>query len=117
VDSLLRKSRAGVLDPEQFTSMAQVLMCCSNVGLQWQTRNRITVREKNVGLRNFLALEQTGGRTGTGALRLEKRKISSGRRTAKSLRAFFSDCVSPTRKCIAALSAKSDILTPLKLES
>jgi hypothetical protein len=24
-----------VLDQEQFTSMAQMLMCCSNVGLQW----------------------------------------------------------------------------------
>jgi hypothetical protein len=31
-----------VLDPEQFTSMVQIGMCCWNVGLQWQARNRST---------------------------------------------------------------------------
>jgi hypothetical protein len=73
-----------VLDPEQFTSMVQMLMCCSNVGLQWQTRNRSTVREKNGGLTQLLALEQSGGRTGA----LLSKNID---RTAKSLYAFFSE--------------------------
>jgi hypothetical protein len=61
-------------------------MCCSNVGLQWQTRNRSTVREKNGGLTQLLALEQTGGRTGA----LLSKNID---RTVKSLHAFFSDYV------------------------
>jgi hypothetical protein len=73
-----------VLDQEQFTSMVQMLMCCSNVGLQWQTRNRSTAREKNGGLTQLLALEQPGGRTGA----LHSNNID---RTAKSLHAFFSD--------------------------
>jgi hypothetical protein len=73
-----------VLDPEQFTSMVQMLMCCSNIGLQWQIRNRSTVREKNGGLTQLLALEQSGGRTGA----LLSKNID---RTAKSLYALFSD--------------------------
>jgi hypothetical protein len=60
------------------------LMCCSNVGFQWQTRNRSTVREKNGGLTQPLALEQSGGRTGA----LLSKNVD---RTAKSLLAFFSD--------------------------
>jgi hypothetical protein len=38
-----------VLDSEQFTSMAQVLMCCWDAGLQWQTRSRIAARQKMMG--------------------------------------------------------------------
>jgi hypothetical protein len=80
------------LDPEQFTSILQVLMCCSNAGFQWQTRNRSTVREKNGGLTQLLALEQSGGCTGA----LLSKNID---RTAKSvyLYAFFSD--SGVRSC------------------
>jgi hypothetical protein len=47
-------------------------------------RNRSTVREKNGGLTQLLALEQSGGRTGA----LLSKNID---RTAKSLCAFFSD--------------------------
>jgi hypothetical protein len=39
-------------------------MRCWNVGLQWQSRNRSTVREKNGGLAKRLALALSGGRTG-----------------------------------------------------
>jgi hypothetical protein len=75
-----------VLDPEQFTSMVQMLMCCSNAWLLWQTRNRSTVREKNGGLTQLLALEQSGGRTGA----LLSKNID---RAVKSLHAIFSDSV------------------------
>jgi hypothetical protein len=74
-----------VLNPEQFSSMAQMLVCCSNVGLQWQTRNRSTVCETNGGLTQPLALEQTGGRTGHGCSALEKHR-SDGK---KFVRIFF----------------------------
>jgi hypothetical protein len=37
-----------VLDPEQFTSTAQMLVCCWDVGMQWQARYRSTVHEKMV---------------------------------------------------------------------
>jgi hypothetical protein len=50
--------------------------------LQWQPRNRSTVREKNGGLTQLLALEQRGGRTGA----LLSKNIDQ---TVKSLHAFF----------------------------
>jgi hypothetical protein len=55
-------------------------MCCADVGLQWQTGNRSTAREKKDGLRQPLALEleQSCGRTGA----LLSKLID---RTAKSL--------------------------------
>jgi hypothetical protein len=74
-----------VLDPEKFTSMAQMLMCCSNAGLQWQTRNRSTAREKNGGLTQLLALEQSGGRTGALLSALEKYRLDG----KKFVRIFF----------------------------
>jgi hypothetical protein len=70
------------LNPQQFTSTVQMLMCCSNVGLHWQTRNRSTVLEQNGGLIPLLALEQSGGRTGA----LLSKNID---RTAKSLYALL----------------------------
>jgi hypothetical protein len=81
-----------VLDPEQFTSTVQMLMCCSNAGLQWQTRNRSTVRETNGGLTQLLALEQADGHTGA----LLSKDIDQ---TVKSLYAFFSDCVRSLEWC------------------
>jgi hypothetical protein len=44
------------LDPEPFTSMAQMVMCCWIAELQWQTHNRVTVRGKNGELTQPLAI-------------------------------------------------------------
>jgi hypothetical protein len=60
-----------LLDPEQFTSIVQMLLCCSNVRTSGCSGNHTiaaTVRESNGGLRQLLALEQPGGRNGDALL-------------------------------------------------
>jgi hypothetical protein len=54
-----------VLDPERFTSMAQVLVCCWDVGLQSMASTQSQrCSRKNGGLTQLLALEQpVRGRT------------------------------------------------------
>jgi hypothetical protein len=86
-----------VLDQEQFTSTAQMLMCCWNAGLQWQARNRSTVHTKNGRLTQPLALEQPGFRTGA----LLKKNIDQA--VKKCMRSF------PTAHpstCLTALVAR-----------
>jgi hypothetical protein len=83
-----------VMDPEQFTNKVQILMCCWDVGLQWQARNRSTAYESKWRIDTTPCAWEIGGRTGAGAL-LSR---SIGRTAISYGRTFFLTAVVKGRR-------------------